>query len=265
MKLTGQAIATSGGYQRFYTIEGKKYSHILDPRTGESTGHIAGATVIAKDNTTANALATTLCVLTAEEGLKLVAATAGAECVLVDQTGKSFRSPGFAKLEFELPKPVPVADKADTPWPEGKQVTINVELPTIGDGKRYRRPYVAVWIEDAEGKPVRTISVWGNAPKYLRDLNSWWKFAKEDTALIKAVTRATRNPGKYELVWDGKNDAGKAVGQGTYTVKVEVHREHGKHLTQTGKIDCAKDDAKATLEKNDETNATEIVYAPKKK
>ncbi len=266
VRVKGQAIATSGGYQRFYTIEGEKYSHILDPRTGEPTGHIAGTTVIAADNTTANALATTLCVLTPEEGLKLIAATAGAECIIVDQKGRQHRSAGFAKLEFRLPKPVQIADKpAAEAWPDGKQVTVAIELPTVADGKRYRRPYVAIWIEDKDGKAVRTLSVWGNSSKYLKDLNTWWKFAKGDAALVNTVTRATRSPGKYEVIWDGKDDAGKAVGQGTFTVKVEVHREHGKHVTQSGKIECGKEDAKATLEKNDETAATEIAYAPKKK
>jgi thiamine biosynthesis lipoprotein len=266
VRVERRAIATSGGYQRFYTIEGKKYSHILDPRTGEPTGHIAGATVIAAHNTTANALATTLCVLTPEEGLKLIAATAGAECIIVDQKGQQHCSPGFAELEFPLPKAVPIADKpAAAAWPDGKQVTVALELPSIADGKRYRRPYVAIWIEDKDGKAVRTLSVWGNSSRYLKDLNTWWKFAKDDATLVNTVTRATRSPGKYEVVWDGKDDAGKAVGQGTFTVKVEVHREHGKHLTQSGKIECGKDDAKATLDKNEETAATEIAYAPKKK
>src|SRR5262249_29058431 len=105
---------------------------------------------------------------------------------------------------------------------------------------------------------------WGNSPKYLRDLYDWWKFAQADDGLIKAVTRATRSPGKYSLVWDGNDDKGAAVPQGTYTVKVEVHREHGKHVTQTGKIKCLAAADKTTLTKNAETDATVVEYGKKK-
>src|SRR5471032_2240388 len=99
VRLANAAIATSGGYERYYTINGQRHSHIFDPRTGRSANGAASATVIARDNVTANALATTLCVLTPEEGLRLVAATPGVECLLVTKDGKQMRSAGFALLE----------------------------------------------------------------------------------------------------------------------------------------------------------------------
>ena len=86
---------------------------------------------------------------------------------------------------------------------------------------------------------------------------------EDNRALVKAVTRATRAPGKYTIAWDGKDNAGKALPQGTYTIRVEVHREHGKHLYQTGKIVCGADPAKITLEKNAETEPTVVEYAKK--
>lgn len=106
--------------------------------------------------------------------------------------------------------------------------------------------------------------MWGNAPKYLKDLTDWWKIGKDDKDLIKAVTRATRGPGKYDLVWDGKDDKGKKQGQGTYQLKIEVHREHGKHLRQTTKLECRAEKFSASLEKNDETGDTSVEYGPKK-
>ena len=78
------------------------------------------------------------------------------------------------------------------------------------------------------------------------------------------MTRATRGPGKYNLVWDGKDDKGQALPQSTYTIQVEVTREYGKHVSQTGKIACKADDAKTTLDKNAETDATLVDYAKKK-
>ena len=95
-------------------------------------------------------------------------------------------------------------------------------------------------------------------------MSGWWKVGKSDSALVKKVTRATRAPGKYSLTWDGKDDAGKALPQGTYVVRVEVHREHGKHVYQTGKIACLDEGAKLTLEKNAETGETVVEYAKRK-
>lgn len=266
LRLANQAVATSGGYQRFYTIGGKRYSHIFDPRTGRPAEGVAGATVIAPDNVTANALATTLCVLPPDEGLRLVATVPGAGCLIVAADGRRFTSPGLKLLDIHPTRAIAASAteqaKGD-PWPEGFQVTIGVELPKI-ESARYRRPYVAVWVEDAEGKAVRTLTVWGNSQKYLKDLGDWWKIGRGDADLVKAVTRATRGPGKYDVVWDGKDDKGNAVSQGTYTVRVEVHREFGKHLRQSGKIECKADGAKVTLDKNEETEATQVEYGKKK-
>jgi thiamine biosynthesis lipoprotein ApbE len=275
LRLSNLAIATSGGYERFYTVGGKRYSHIFDPRTGRPAEGVASATVIAPDNVTANALATTLCVLKPEEGLKLVASTPGVECLLIATDGKQFRSAGlklFDVARANVFTPVAAQDKKDekkdekkgSPWQEGYQVTVAVELPKI-DAKRYRKPYAAIWIEDDKGKAVRTLSVWGNAPKYLKDLNDWWKIGQQDADLVKAVTRATRGPGKYELVWDGKDDKGNALQQGTYTVRVEVHREYGAHLRQSGKIECADKAATTKMDKNDETAETVVEFKEAKK
>ncbi len=266
LRLAGGAVATSGGYQRGFTVGGRSYSHVLDPRTGRPASGVASATVVAADNLTANCLATTLCVLPPDAGLELVAATPGASCLLVTPDGRLIRSAGLPELPVAesrtsaaLADP-PAAPKGD-PWPDGYQVTVGVELPELGGGaRRYRRPYVAVWVEGADGKPVRTLGVWGNAPKYLRDLTDWWKIGKGDAALVKAVTRATRGPGKYTLTWDGKDDKGDALPQGKYTVRVEAHREHGRHVRQSGEIACGAEAAKAAMEKNDETGPTAVTY-----
>ncbi|HZZ81083.1 MAG TPA: DUF2271 domain-containing protein [Gemmataceae bacterium] len=268
IRLNGGTIATSGGYERFYTVNGKRHSHIFDPRTGRSATGAASATVIARDNVTANALATTLCVLTPEEGLHLIAAMPGVECFLVGQDGKQYRSAGFALLEVPAEPIAAVQDKKDVkagdPWAADYQVNFTITIPSV-TSKKYRKPYVAVWVENADAKPVRTISVWGSNPRWISTLPQWWKIGRDDTKLVKAVTRATRAPGKYSLVWDGKDDKGNLLSQGTYTVHVEVHREHGKLVRQTGKLTCNGEPAELKLAKNAETGETLVEYVKKKK
>jgi thiamine biosynthesis lipoprotein ApbE len=270
IRLRDAAVATSGGYQRSYRVAGGRYSHLLDPRTGQPADAVASATVVAADSVTANVLATTLCILGPEGGLRLVAATPGAECLIVAASGERLRSTGFAVLEVPGfddsgakkdggDKPEKAKDEA---WPADHQVTIALELPTPPG--RARRPYVAIWVEDANGKAVRTIAVWGNSPRWITELSGWWKLARDDKDLVKAVTRATRAPGKYDVVWDGKDDKGNPLPQGTYSIRVEVHREHGKHVTQTGKIACGTEAAKVTLDKNAETGETVVEYGKKK-
>ena len=268
LRLKNQAVATSGDYQRFYTINGKRYGHIFDPRTGHPAESATSATVVANDNVTANALATTLCVLKPEDGLKLIASVPGAECLIITPDGKQHRSAGLKLSEVAPTHIFTPQEKKDEPkgaaWLEGYQVTVAVELPKI-DAKRYRKPYTAIWIEDEKGKAVRTLAVWGNAPKYLKDLKDWWKIGKGDADLVKAVTRATRGPGKYDLAWDGKDDKGNALAQGTYTVRVEVHREFGEHLRQSGKIECKDKPASVKFEKNAETAETVVEFKEAKK
>jgi hypothetical protein len=164
---------------------------------------------------------------------------------------------------------IPIADKkgekeakADA-WPDSYQVNFRLTIPTI-NAARYRNPYVAIWVENSEGKAVRTITVWGNNPRWINSLPEWWKIGSRDSALVKTVSRATRGPGKYNLAWDGKDDKGNLLGQGTYTFHVEVHREHGKLVRQSGKLECRADPSSITLGKNAETGDTIIEYAKKK-
>ena len=79
LALENRAVATSGNQQRFYDIDGKRYSHIVDPRTGWPVEQAPSVTVIANDGITADAWSTVLSVLSVEEGRALVATDAAPE------------------------------------------------------------------------------------------------------------------------------------------------------------------------------------------
>ena len=96
--LNDAAVATSGGYQRFYRIGEKRSSHILDPKTGRPAMGVSSATVTAPTSIMANAVATTLCVLDPREGIRFVESMPGVECLIVTSADKQFRSRGFAAL-----------------------------------------------------------------------------------------------------------------------------------------------------------------------
>jgi len=98
-------------------------------------------------------------------------------------------------------------------------------------GGRYQRPYVAVWIEDASGTPVRTVSLWmlqsARGERYLDELRRWYNEAQSSGTLEGTLTGPTREAGRYTVVWDGRNDKKALVPQGDYYVCVESAREHG--------------------------------------
>jgi len=94
------AVATSGNYRRFFEINGKRYSHILDPRTGRPADAVPSVTIIARDATTADALATAVSVLGVEEGMKLIESLPGVEALLITigEDGPAFHeSSGFCR------------------------------------------------------------------------------------------------------------------------------------------------------------------------
>jgi len=83
LKITNGAIATSGDYQQFIIIEGKRRSHIIDRNTGTSTEGLSSVTIIADNATNADALATAVSVMGSENGLELIEKIPGVEAILI--------------------------------------------------------------------------------------------------------------------------------------------------------------------------------------
>jgi thiamine biosynthesis lipoprotein len=100
--LANRAISTSGDAFQHVDIDGKRYSHIVDPRTGLGLTDSSSVTVIADNCFAADGLDTTVSVLGPEKGLALVAKTAGAEVLILRmEDGKlaTYESPGFKKFD----------------------------------------------------------------------------------------------------------------------------------------------------------------------
>ena len=99
---TDCAIATSGDYERFAMIGGVRYSHILDLRTGRPARGLSSVTVIAQNGTDADALATALFVMGADEGLAFVESLPGVESLMVEEGGAVRLSKGLRLAEGRL-------------------------------------------------------------------------------------------------------------------------------------------------------------------
>jgi FAD:protein FMN transferase len=269
IEIRDRSVATSGRSQRGLQIGGKWYSHVFDPRTGEPVERAASATVVSPRAIDADALAKACCVLEPEQGLRLIHSLPETECLIVMATGELVKSRGWAFLERSnlvargladdpKPKSKKAADspenkdakkaksKPSSPWNKELELLVNFEINNPGDAGgegggrgRYRRPYVAVWIEDADGRAVRTLSLWvssgGAGPfQWLPDLKRWFQADNERKLTEKkevlfTVSRPTRPPGKYKVIWDGKDNNGKQLPGGEYTVTVEAAREHGTY------------------------------------
>jgi thiamine biosynthesis lipoprotein len=89
LKLSDMAIATSGDYRRFALIDGQKFSHIIDTKTGLGKGKLSSVTIIARSATDADALATAVSVMGPEKGFELIESMPDTEAVLIPSKPKA--------------------------------------------------------------------------------------------------------------------------------------------------------------------------------
>ena len=87
ISLKDQALVTSGNYEKYILIDGKRYSHIIDPRTGVPSSGLTSVTIIASSAELADALATSVFVMGKDVGLDFVNQIKGVECILVEDDG----------------------------------------------------------------------------------------------------------------------------------------------------------------------------------
>jgi thiamine biosynthesis lipoprotein len=99
LKVADASIATSGDYQQFALIAGKRYSHILDPHTGTSAEGLSSVTIITDNATDADALSTAVSVMGMDMGLALIEKLPNCEAILITSGPKReiIRTPGAEK------------------------------------------------------------------------------------------------------------------------------------------------------------------------
>jgi thiamine biosynthesis lipoprotein len=101
IELRDMAISTSGDYERFFILDGKRYHHILSPKTGYPAEGCQSVSVITKNGVFTDAFATGVFILGPERGMKILEKM-GFDGVIVDSQGKVHITPGIrGKVEFK--------------------------------------------------------------------------------------------------------------------------------------------------------------------
>jgi thiamine biosynthesis lipoprotein len=157
-------------------------------------------------------------------------------------------------------------------WDDHFELAVDLEI-AAQEGFRYHRPYVAVWVEDASGREVRTLSTWlntsGRGPRYIRELRRWSRTASDvqqagGPDLVATVSSATRLPGRYTVTWDGKDESGRPVEQGTYKVVIEAAREHGTYGLMQEEMTFGAKPAAVDVAGNTEIKGARLDYRRRK-
>ncbi len=95
LMLEDMSVVTSGVYQRYYEVEGKRYHHIIDPETLMPGENFMSVTIVCKSSALGDALSTALFNMNYEEGLKLIEEISEAEAMWVFPDGQRKYSEGF--------------------------------------------------------------------------------------------------------------------------------------------------------------------------
>jgi hypothetical protein len=111
-------------------------------------------------------------------------------------------------------------------------IAVSVEVPRLSVAE-YHNPYIAFWLENAEGAHVKDLSVWYDTSlaneegeTWLKDVRQWWRRSGRALDLpVDGLSRPTRAPGEHDMTFDAAALGDLAPGQ--YTLVVEAMREVG--------------------------------------
>jgi thiamine biosynthesis lipoprotein len=92
MNITNMAVATSGNYEKYVMIDGRKYSHTINPRTGLPVRGIKSVTIISPNAELCDALATPVTIMGVGAGIYLIDQLKGIECIIIDDDNRLYTS-----------------------------------------------------------------------------------------------------------------------------------------------------------------------------
>lgn len=92
LNISNVAVATSGNYEKFVMIDGKRYSHTIDPKTGLPVSGIKSVTIVCPNAEIADAMATPVMVMGVKVGIDLINQMQGIACVIIDEHDRVFTS-----------------------------------------------------------------------------------------------------------------------------------------------------------------------------
>lgn len=98
VKVKGGAVTTSGDYRQFFVWQGRRFCHIVDPRSGHPASKCMSVTVLAPSGLDADILSTLVFVLGPKEGLALARRLKGVEALVVSANGRVFMTPRMSKM-----------------------------------------------------------------------------------------------------------------------------------------------------------------------
>lgn len=277
MPLASRAMATSGAAYRGFEFGSRSYSHLIDPRTGSPVEHTVSVSVIADRAADADALATIMSVLSVDESLALTETLSNVECLIITRDGQAHASPGWpgevnqAVSRARFASAASQEEDEEVVWNGGFELEVKFEIIQARGG-RYRKPYVAVWVEDSDGFPVKTLALWvqagGPGPRWIPDLKRWYRSDRvralvDPADLVETLAEPSHRPAEYKLVWNGTDNQGEIVKPGEYTIYIEAVREHGTYQLMRARMDLADEGAMVELEDNEEVAGASVEYRRK--
>ncbi len=99
--MTDLSLVTSGSYQRYYTVDGVRYHHIIHPKTLRPENYFVSVSIICKDGGMADALSTAVFNMSYDQGRALVEELDDVEAAWIDAEGTIRYTDGFASLLIE--------------------------------------------------------------------------------------------------------------------------------------------------------------------
>lgn len=129
---------------------------------------------------------------------------------------------------------LPLAAAAAAAPVSAGDLQVQFEIPRLRVAE-YHNPYVAVWLEDANGKAVANLDVWydtdlrGDDPrKWLPDMRTWWRrIGRSSTMPANGISGPTQPPGRYSLRFSEGSRPLPRLAAGSYVLQVEAAREVG--------------------------------------